>query len=149
MKAVAVLANPTRAVELLAAFAALRARTVDVPLDLDPPAPGPPSGSASEPASGSASEPASGPASEPVQESPAEPDPLARMDGFARRVGFTPTRLPAWLTARPPAHTESTRHVPPFSFDWAELLPSLTLYLHLTDEDLRKTRSGWGGAVGG
>ena len=33
MKAVAVLANPTQAVELLAAFAALRSRSLDVALD--------------------------------------------------------------------------------------------------------------------
>ena len=76
------------------------------------------------------------------------------MDLFARRVGFTPTRLPAWLTPPPPttathdrpAHPTLTRSTtrPEFRFDWSRLLPSLTLYLHFAADDLT---SGEGGVV--
>ena len=101
VKAMALLANPVKAVELLAAFAALRARTGDHPeagldhagLDgLDHPGAG----------------------------RPDQPDagPLDRMDAFARRVGFTPTPLPDWLAAR---------SADGFSFDWSTLLPPLTM----------------------
>ena len=128
MKAVAVLANPARAVELLAGFAALRARGTDVPLDLPE----------------ESVEPLPVPEADP--QTPVQPmDALGRMDAFARRVGFAPTRLPAWLQVRPTGHADAG---PGFSFDWAELLPPLTLYLHLSVEDLAR-RGGWGGAVGG
>src|SRR4051794_36379544 len=75
VKAVAVLATPARAVELLAAFAALRSKSLDIELPLDE------------------FDPLDQP-EEPVgpdqPEGPA--DALQRMDAFARRVGFTPTR---------------------------------------------------------
>ena len=78
------------------------------------------------------------------------------MDAFARRVGFTPCRLPDWLT--PPAPTSADPPEPPdpreppgppgprpgFRFDWSRLLPSLTLYLHLSAHDLA---TGEGGVV--
>jgi len=108
-----VLANPAKAVELLAAFAALRARTVDEPLDL--------------------------PEDDPIDLSQDESavEPLTRMDAFARRVGFTPTRLPACLQAE-----QRGAEAPGFSFDWTDLLPSLTLHLHLSTEDLARGEGG-------
>ena len=109
VKAMVVLANPARAVELLAAFAALRARTVEEPLDL-------PGG---------------------LQSDQPQDDPLTRMDTFARRVGFTPTRLPTCLLAE-----SRDDEAAGFSFDWADLLPSLTLYLHLSTEDLARGEGG-------
>ena len=127
VKAVAVLANPTRAVELLAGFAALRARGTDVPLDLPE----------------ESVEPRPVPEADP--QAPVQPmDALGRMDAFARRVGFAPTRLPGWLQIRP---TGQAVPGPGFWFDWAELLPPLTLYLHLSVEDLagRDGRVGWCG----
>jgi len=67
-------------------------------------------------------------------------DPLQRMDAFARRVGFTPTRLPAVL------HQEETGDqrpdVPRFVFDWSKLLPSLTLNLHFAAENLTGSNTG-------
>ena len=125
VKAIALLANPVRAVELLAAFAALRARAEDVVLaqldqrgDLDEP-----EGRGPEPDEGS------------------EGDAMSRMSAFARRVGFTPTRLPEWLTVPhgPPDHAP-----PRFTFDWSSLLPPLTLYLHL---DADTVSSGAGGVA--
>ena len=125
VKAVALLANPVRAVELLAAFAAPRADSVDAPL----PAPDDCENAADEAA--------------PVIET----DAVDRMDAFARTIGFTPCRLPAWLT--PPAPTSADPpdppgHRPEFRFDWSRLLPSLTLYLHLSAHDLA---TGDGGVV--
>ena len=86
VKAVAVLANPPRAVELLAAFAALRSRSLDVGPGLDADV--------------------ELPLDEPVQpvqpvaaSEPTQPDALERMNAFARRVGFRPTRLPDFLLA--------------------------------------------------
>ena len=113
VKAMVVLANPAKAVELLAAFAALRARTVDEPLDL--------------------------PQDDPIDLSQDESavEPLTRMDAFARRVGFTPTRLPACLQAE-----QRGAEAPGFSFDWTDLLPSLTLHLHLSTEDLARGEGG-------
>jgi hypothetical protein len=135
VKAVAVLANPVRAVELLAAFGALRHDTGDVDLEL------------------------------PDQHGFNKLNPrvdvpldaLDRMDAFARRVGFTPWRLPAWLTppaaSPPPAPPPPTPSADPpepsppgpeFRFDWARLLPPLTLYLHL---DAQTLAAGTGGVV--
>ncbi len=77
---------------------------------------------------------------------PGEVDgPLSRMEAFARRVGFEPRRLPPWLTARP--HPDDgpgagDPPVPRFGFDWSQLLPSLTMYLHLSAEDLAAGRDG-------
>ncbi len=121
VKATALLANPVQAVELLAASAALRARTgldrLDHPEEpLDQPVPG-------------------------LDRLDHPEDALARMNAFARRVGFTPTRLPDWLTVRAPDQTPET---PGFVFDWSTLLPSLTMYLHLSAEDLA---AGTGGVV--
>ena len=107
VKAMLVLANPAKAVELLAASAALRARTMDEPLDV--------------------------PGGLDTLDQPE--DALTRMDAFARRVRFTPTRLPACLD---PADEDS----PTFTFDWADLLPSLTMHLHLSTEDLARGEGG-------
>ena len=174
VKAVAVLANPARAVELLAAFAALRARSVhvppDAPLDLHIPEEPPEDRGPESGADGSGG----------LEGSAGEPDALARVDRFTRRVGFTPTRLPAWLAARTHPRTDieadgtgpgtvadpeadpaadavavavtengSTGAVgrPGFVFDWSELLPPLTLYLHLSAEDLRRDQAGTGAGV--
>ncbi len=72
-------------------------------------------------------------------------DGFARMDAFARRVGFTPTRLPDWLTARTHQGASDGAPVKPgFVFDWSRLLPSLTMFLHLSAEDLA---TGEGGVV--
>ena len=89
VKAVVVLCNPTRAVELLAGYAALRARTVDVELPLtDDPPPDLPDEDR--------------PSDDRLQDDSAvgPRDALDRMDAFARRVGFTPGRLPHFLTDR-------------------------------------------------
>ena len=86
-------------------------------------------------------------------------DALGRMDVFARRVGFTPTRLPDWLTPPPPVpgRPRATTPRPPgvehppggppgggpeFVFDWSKLLPSLTLYLHFAADDLTSREGG-------
>ena len=121
VKAVAVLANPVRAVELLAAFAALRSDSVSVGgvgsgLDkLDQP--------------------------EGLLDQP--DGALARMEAFARRVGFTPRRLPDWLAARAPdEHRDPPDHRPAFEFDWSRLLPSLTMYLHFSADDLARGEGG-------
>ena len=120
VKALVVLCNPARAVELLAAFTALRARSVDVELPLA--APGDDHGEARD---------------------PAPEDALARMDAFARRVGFTPTRLPAWLTWRDHGDgSVGSAPRPVFSFDWSQLLPPVTLNLHLAAETLAAGGSG-------
>ena len=147
VKAVLLLANPARALELMAAFAALRSRTLTDTPDADPgagrgrelPLDEIVDGPADEPADG----PADGPAGEGVPDGTGVPvDALGRMDAFARRVGFQPTRLPSWLTGRLCDETVGRR--PVFRFGWAELLPSLTLYLHLSHEDLV---NGAGGVV--
>ncbi|MDX6302834.1 MAG: hypothetical protein QOF53_4048 [Nocardioidaceae bacterium] len=115
VKAILILCNPAKAVELLAAFAAMRSRTL--PADGDVP-----------------ESPTAGEATDAPDHHDAEPDvgpddALARMDAFARRVGFTPCRLPAWLAAR-----TSTEDVPEFVFDWSKLLPPVTLNLHICAE---------------
>ncbi len=111
VKAIALLANPARAVELLAAGAALRSRTVDVELPWDVP-----------------------PDSDvPDDRVETVTTPLERMDVFARRVGFHPTRLPAGMFVDPGGGTG-------FSFDWGALLPPLTLHVHLSEESLRRGR---------
>ena len=122
VKAMALLANPARAVELLAAFAALRARTVDEPLHV----PGAGLDPLDQPGEGSG-----------LDELDQPGDPLTRMDTFARRVGFTPTRLPTGLSTGP-----RDDETPGFCFDWADLLPSLTLHLHLSTEDLARGQGG-------
>ncbi len=122
VKAMVLLANPVQAVELLAAVAALRARHGT---DAEPDAPELPLDE---------------------QSSPVDQDPWERMTAFARRVGFQPTHLPGWLAARlnPAAERDPTTAPPGFTFDWSRLLPSLTLYLHLSADDLA---DGEGGAV--
>jgi len=118
LQAVVVLCNPSKAVELLAAFTALQARTLDIELPLDPPD-----------------------TAEPTQTHPApEPvDALDRMDAFARKVGFTPAHLPAWLTHRV---TRAGQDRPGFTFDWSTLLPPVTLNVHLAAEDLQAGAGG-------
>jgi hypothetical protein len=132
-----VLCNPTKAVELLATFAAARSRTSATQLS-------DPADEAFDPAE-EAFEP---PLDEPngVHETAAEgsspvPDALDRMSAFARKVGFSPTRLPAWLTVAGDLGTNGKRG---FRFDWSQLVPSLTMNLHLSVEDLT---SGSGGVV--
>jgi hypothetical protein len=114
VKALVVLCNPTQAVELLAAFAASRSRTLttvettETTDTTDPPG-----------------------------------DALDRMAAFARKVGFTPTHLPAWLAVRTEDDTEANSQARPrFTFDWPRLLPSLTMNLHLSVEDLVGGRGG-------
>ena len=139
VKAVLVLCNPTVAVELLAAFAAQR--------------PGRPTSSCRSATtrrtargeSGRVRRRGSGPAE--------APGPLEWMNAFARRVGFTPTHLPRWLTVRvlesdisaePTTHASAniTDSQPRFTFDWSRLLPSLTLNLHLAQEVLTREANG-------
>ncbi len=107
VKAVALLANPVQAVELLAAFAALRARTgpdADLGVStgsttrrsrLDQPVPG--------------LDRLDHPEGLDGLDQPGA-DALDRMDVFARRVGFSPTRLPDWLTARTHEDEPATGH---------------------------------------
>lgn len=128
VKAMVVLCNPSRAVELLAAFAALRSRTVGDQLAFeDPDAP--------------PGIPERRPQSEPV-------DALARMDAFARRVGFTPAGLPVWLeprcatTARDGAHDGGETPVPAFRFDWSALLPPVTLTVHIAADTVTDHHHG-------
>jgi hypothetical protein len=116
VKAMVVLCNPTKAVELLATFAAARSRTSATQL-FDP-------------------------ADDPI-EAPTGPDALDRMSAFARKVGFAPTHLPAWLTVAaeldPNAGPNGRRG---FRFDWSQLVPSLTMNLHLSVEDLTNSSGG-------
>ncbi len=114
VKALVLLCNPTWAVELLAAYAALRSRSAPG-LDAGHPLPEPP-GRTDPPSASRAS------------------DVLDRVDDFARRVGFAPTRLPAWLSARPPSDG-GLEPVPAFRFAWPELLPPLTMYLHFSVDE--------------
>ena len=108
VKAVLVLCNPARAVELLAAYQALRSDdAIDVPLEEDE--------NEDEDEDGDAA--------------------LERMDAFARRVGFSPTKLPSWVR-QPPDQP------PRFTFDWSKLLPPLTLNLHLSVESLQRGEGG-------
>jgi hypothetical protein len=185
-----VLANPVRAVELLAAFAALRADNVDVPLPEPEPDPdldvGEQTSNAGDDREGDDDGDGHGdsgdaglrPGDRAGDDRIVEPDALDRMDAFARRVGFTPRRVPTWLTPptpapapaptspsgsappttdppEPPGPTEppgpfdpsdprSRQPLPEFRFDWSRLLPSLTLYLHLSADDLA---AGAGGVV--
>ena len=153
VKALLVLANPTVAVELLAAYRALRARTLDVELPLDP--------DPSDPAGDPATHAGGGPGEPEEAAGSTEPmDALERMNAFARRVGFDPHRLPTWLFHRPPddppvpagadetaarAPGEPPGHAgggPRFGFDWSRLLPPLTLYLHLSVESLLAGKGG-------
>jgi hypothetical protein len=116
------LCNPAQATELLAAFTALRSSNLAAELAEEGP------GLAFE-------EPA-----EAIEELDDEPlDALGRMEAFARRVGFRPTHLPAWLAVR--SGVDAQRR-PAFGFDWSALLPSVTLYLHLSAEDLARGRGG-------
>ena len=154
VKAVALLANPVRAVELLTAFAAHRSHPhLELP---DEPLPDEPLPDAPRPGGDQHDD---DPLEPPGRHEPL--DALGRMDAFARRVGFTPWRLPDWLTPPPPTPpapgTDPPDPSPPqsgpasrpesrpgFRFDWAKLLPPLTLYLHLSAETLA---AGNGGVV--
>jgi len=136
VKALVVLCNPTQAVELLAAFAASRSRTLttvnatDTVDTTDPPVDEP----GHEPFDVDGDAPAiSG--DEDSKEGGAPEDALDRMAAFARKVGFTPTHLPPWLTLRSDPQ-------PGFRFDWSRLLPSLTMNLHVSVEDLLNGRGG-------
>ena len=115
VKAVAVLANPAQAVELLAAFAALRSRTLDVDLDVNQELPMDEPDAPDD--SGHSDRPTA--CDQPT-------DALGRMDDFARRIGFRPTRLPGFLAS--PADIGLDRLDQPgldrldrparFTFDW-------------------------------
>ena len=127
VKAVAVLANPAQAVELLAAFAALRSRTLDLDLDVQLPL--------------DDTEPGRGDLEVPL--TPDAPvDALSRMDAFARRVGFTPTRLPGFLRPGPGKLDHPADQPVSFAFDWSRLLPPLTLNLHFAADSLRDETGG-------
>ena len=163
VKALVLMANPVKAVELLAAFAALRARCVDVELP-DPADPADPSEMVSTGSTSrsvvSTARPAGGwlePSRRWLDARPAggwleldqpgrSSSSLGRMDAFARRVGFEPRRLPPWLTARSDdGPGASDPPVPRFGFDWSQLLPPLTMYLHLSVDDLAAGGTGWSG----
>ena len=123
VKALLLLCNPCQAVEMLAAYAAARAG-----LDPDP----------------QWELPLDGPAEHPADESV---DALARMDAFARRVRFTPTRLPSWLTPPSPggcgdSGAEVRGPQPEFMFDWPRLLPTVALNVHVSAESLAARRGG-------
>jgi len=120
VKAVLVLANPTQAVELLAAYAAQRARSVDTELPLDEPEEAPADAAPDAPADETSTA-------------------LDRMDAFARRVGFTPTRLPRWLA--PPEVTTGDPSAT-FSWDWSRLLPPITLDVHIAGEHVHRDADG-------
>jgi hypothetical protein len=127
VKAMVLLCNPTRAVELLASYAWLRSAAGPALLSGEP-----------DPELAFDDDAAPG-EDEPVP----PPDALSRMDAFARRVGFGPTRLPDWLVPRfgpPDAPPDGSR----FRFDWSSLLPQLTLNLHLSAADLA---AGGGGVA--
>src|SRR3954453_6068508 len=129
VKALVVLCNPTKAVELLAAFAASRSRTLTAveTTETTDPLGEEPSISEDE-ASVKGQEPGNA---------------LDRMAAFARKVGFTPTHLPAWLAVRTEHDPDASSQARPwFRFDWSRLLPSVTMNLHLSVEDLVGGRGG-------
>ena len=151
VKAVALLANPVRAVELLAAFAALRADSVLLRV-----AWGVVSTSSTSRRTCSTSRKTCSTSRRTCstgrrtrldrpEGSLDQPDgALARMDAFARRVGFTPRRLPDWLTAQGSGPSTATHPITDhaFEFDWSRLLPSLTMYLHFSADDLARGEGG-------
>ena len=174
VKAVALLANPVRAVELLAAFAALRARAstsssrsgrsrslvarrarpaggtgstsridqLDQPDDqLDQPADALDRPDGARPGGRTGSTQPDG--------STSPTSALGRMDAFARRVRVR-RRAAAGLARGPRLRRRGPRpdRDPPdprFGFDWSQLLPPLTLYLHLSADDLAAGTAGWSG----
>jgi hypothetical protein len=158
VRAVLVLCNPTRAVELLAAYAALRSRSLGSRTDID-----------LGPQAGSEPHVDPPPEAQPTTDDPVRPsgldrdlgDPLTRMDAFARRVGFTPTHLPAWLTLHIPAcrctsdgppetgppglgatAPPGAADLPRFGFDWSRLLPVVRLHLHVAAETVEDEQGG-------
>ena len=135
VKAMVVLCNPTKAVELLATFAAARSRTPQPDSTPDSTL----EDSSEEPAEGSDAAPADEPGSGPG-------DALDRVAAFARKVGFNPTRLPDWLTVNPncrlSAGSDGAGAGWGFRFDWSGLLPPVTLNVHVSQEDLVHGRGG-------
>jgi hypothetical protein len=131
VKALLVLCNPTQAVELLAAYAAARAG-VDSDTQPDGDAQRAPDLVL--------------PLEEPVEE---PSDALSRIDAFARRVRFTPTRLPSWLDPvagptgdRADGDSRSGEALPEFVFDWSRLLPTVALNVHVSAESLAARHGG-------
>jgi hypothetical protein len=117
VKACAIMANPTQAVELLAAFATHRANT---------PAPGAgPDGDPDQPlADNDATE---GPDDEP--EAGDVPGPGGAVHPLVKPQPFRPDTFdPATWTG--------------WSLDWSRLLPSVTLYLHLSQDTIARDEGG-------
>lgn len=112
VKACLVLANPMQAVELLAAFAAHRARTGasdDVPLPEDETTP------------------------EDANHDDSDPQPSALVPR-----AFRPTELPAWLARA----CDPTTSLGTALLDWPRLLPRVNVFLHLAEETVRAAREG-------
>jgi hypothetical protein len=112
VKACAILANPTQAVELLSAFAQHRSQQHDDPLPEEP----------------DPDEP------DPDEPDPDEPDPDEPSDVVVPRR-FRPDRLPDWL-ARAADPTRGWR------LWWPRLLPRANLYLHLAGETVDRDAGG-------
>ncbi len=128
VKACLVLANPMQAVELLAAFAAHRARTGasdDVPLPEDevPPDDGDLDDLDDAERDHAGDEDAARPN---VQASPVVP-----------RV-FRPAELPAWLARA----CDPTASLGAALLDWPRLLPRVNVFLHLAEETVQAARDG-------
>ena len=124
VKAMVLLCNPTKAVELLAAFTGVKSQRFGQGVQAADP---------ELPFGGQVDEPADGPDDRAGTDQPA--DARERRAGFARRVGFRPTHLPAWLAVR-------ASEPKPFVFDWSALLPTLTMNIHLSYEDLVRGAGG-------
>jgi hypothetical protein len=125
VKACAVLANPTQAVELLAAFAAHSTcvGTLDDELDDFP------------------SDDVAPPADEAPPDGAREDDPNVAA-GSADTTGnplaprrFRPAELPGWLAR---ATDPTTSPV----LDWPKLLPTVVMFLHLAEETVQKAQDG-------
>jgi len=153
VKACAILANPTQAVELLAAFAHHRSHTTTATApdpDLDPaPGPGPDPGPdpdlhpvprerlldgwAPPPPTGFGRD--GGFPHEPPSPSPDDPPAPADAGDLKVPRRFRPDQLPDWL--RRAVHPSTGWHL-----DTQRLLPRVTLYLHLAEETAEHARHG-------
>lgn len=119
VKACLILANPMQAVELLAAFAAHRARTgasddVPLPEDETPPDHDPPD-----------------------HDDPDHMDPDHASSPVVPRV-FQPAELPEWLARA----CDPTSSLGAAVVNWPVLLPRVTVFLHLAEETVRAARDG-------
>ena len=150
LKAMVVLANPTLAVELMAAFAAHRARVTDQPLPVDLPddEPAEPGAQSDEDAADAEDEAAADDErEEPADsaESASEPAMSGSLVPFVRPLPFRPTDLPGWLTRLAHSCDGSPESEDPtgggdggdgWSFSWPKLLPQVTMFVHVARETL-------------